>query len=1631
MVETGSQHTALMMMMRTGESAPVRRLSVGTYTVSFERARQTGGPVTPAKGETVMTTVEIPQPDAVNGTRPILARRAIAAARTLAQVDAGPPAALAEHQRATLEAFPGWGPVSALFDAEPAGPWAELADELEDAAGETMAKAARVVDTSFFSPPELVAHIWGVLRAAGFAGGSVLDLGCGSGAFLRHAPADLPIDMTGVEADPISAQIASLLHPGATIITGDLQIISLPHKRFDAAVGNVPFSSARVHDSAIGFYGPLHEYFVARAVAAVRPGGYVVVVTSRHELDAANGLSTTIAKQADLIAAVRLPSGYFHQSGTDVVADVLILRVRDGDGDSHGWQHPRSGAARTAVESTVRGRYCREWVSAFWEQHPELVAGEMRLTGFDRSPLEVHAAEPTAAVAEAFAAVPPLLVPYTDEHEAPTDLDVKLTDDQGRKEGSLHIVDGQVVRVVDGALTVMARPSSELRTLIGLRDAAVALVDAEADWDTPDHAVEPLRVTCRQAYQDYVERYGALNRGTLTEGKPDPETGLPRLGWRTPALGGFRGDPDAAIVFALEAFDQDTGEAAPAPILLRRVNRRPVPATSAGTPGEALAISLGEGRGLDLDRIAGLLGLTDREEAFDALGALVFRDPRDGRALIARDYLCGDVRAKLREALTAAAMDPRFERNVAALEAVQPPWLGRDDIRIELGSPWVTAGDVAEFCSEVFGARAGVEHVAPLAAWEVSARGQISAEARIAYCTDRMNAIELLQIGLNGAAPVVWDEFYDQRTYTRRKVRNADATEAAEQKLAAIQSRFSLWVWENADRERRIVEQYNQTMNAHVLRNHDGSHLTFPGLADGISLWQWQRDFVDRAVSTPAVFCAHEVGLGKTLTAITLAMTLRQFGLANRPALIVPLHLIEQATRQCYQAWPSGRFLIVTREDLHGDARRRFVARCATGDWDLVIMTHETFSSLPVPVHAERAWLEDQLSELESYARTEGYTGKRIAAAVRSLQGRLEKLRSAINDPKAITFKSLGIDYLIVDEADKFRRLPVTTRADGFSLGSSKRALDLFLKVSLLRRANPDRPHACLLTGTPFTNTLAEGYVWQSMLAPEQLARTGLAHFDAWAAQFVRYKVLIETSPDGSGFRSRRRPGTIQNVPELRTMLSEFMSMVRADSVGLPRPTVQNHTHLTEPTDAQREFMADLVARADALRARMPSAQSDNMLLICGDGRKVALDPNLVGIWEDAPKLDGVAAAVADIYHDTRDLTYSGSMMPGAFQLVMCDMGTPKKGDAQSYGRIRAGLIARGVPAEQIRFVHEATTAKAREALFAACRDGRVAVLLGSTPKVGIGTNMQNRLHSLHHVDPTWTAAAWEQRNGRIQRNGNQHDIANIHSHVAQGTFDAFMFGTVERKARGFAQLYRMDGQAREIEDIGEDTLTFGELKAAAAGNDLLLRQHELESRVRALRLAHVTVQQNVRTLLHQAAVADTAAEAASARAQRLQAFAQHRDSMDDVDLTRVAADACLVHDPADYRSRYRAEWGDHRVSVRTVDTDPGQRLELAFDYRALWAEPLPGKVRRRGAQAVKAWAEAMVAAWVAGVDREIVATRGRVDESQRRAQDARTAAAATNADEPADLIAARAQLAEVNKAIDDALKDESRPAAA
>lgn len=1545
------------------------------------------------------------------------ARAALHAVHAL--YDVRPGASPTPQQRADLLRFPGWGAAAPLFDPQPTKSWAALADELDDLDPSAMKAAARVVDTSFYTPPALVEHIYRLLQHAGFCGGEVLDLGCGTGRFLSHAPTDLPIAYTGVDVDPVAARIAAVLHPEATILNERLQQVSLPGNRFAAAVGNVPFSAANVSDPAIAFYGPLHEYFLVRAARAVRPGGYVVMVTSRHTLDAAAGLSHSLRTHADLLAAIRLPAGYFAAEGTDVVADVLVLRARGVDEPHQGWDPRQPSDLLSGTDG--HGRAASARVSAFWSAHPELVAGTMRLTGFHQNPVTVEADDPHGSVAAAFAAARRLLVPYSTGNAVNTTTfsDVVLTDAQGRKEGSFHLADGKMARVVDGQLQPVVRPGKELHALVALRDATVALVAAEADWETPDAALESLRTTCREAYLAYVERFGPLNRGTLIEGRTDPDTGLPKLSWRVPTMSGFRGDPDAALVFALERFDQESGDAAPAAILQRRVNRRPVPVTRVDTAGEAMAVSLGEGRGLDLGRVAELLGLPTTEDAFTALGDLAYRDPATGAACTARDYLCGDVRAKLQDALAAAATDPSYERNVTALQEVQPRWLGRDEVRIELGSPWVTTGDIEDFCREVFGAKwVKVHHIAPLAAWEIQGNArEISPEAKITYTTTRKSAFDLLQAGLNSTSPTVYDEVYDPIARSTRRVRNADESEAAQAALTAIEQRFSLWVWESPQREQRLLDRYNHAMNSHVLRRDDGSYLTFPGLADDLQLWWWQRDFVDRALSIPVAFAGHAVGLGKTRTAIALCMTLRQFGIANRPLYIVPNHLIEQAQREALQTAPAGTILVVTREDLTRYGRRLFAARCATGDWDMVIMTHETFASMPVPAEVEREWLDDQLAELEDYKRSQGDNGKRIAAAVRSLEGRIERLRDVATDSDAITFDMLGIDYLAVDEADRFRRLPITTRAEGFSMGASKRATDLLLKLSMLRRAKPTRPYASLFTGTPYTNTLAEAYVWQRFCDPDRLAESGLGHFDAWAAQFVRYETLIEVSPDGSGFRSRRRPVVIQNVPELRTMIGAFMSMVRSSMTDLPLPTPHQHTIVVQPTDNTRAFMTDLVKRADDLRARRVQPDKDNMLAICGDGRKVALDPNLVGFAEVAPKLEAVAENVAAIYHRTRDAVYANSPVPGAFQLVLCDLGTPHPGDAQSYGRLRSGLIARGVPAERIRFIHEATSSKAREALFAACRDGRVSVLFGSTPKVGVGTNIQNRMVALHHVDPTWTARDWDQRNGRGVRTGNLHDDIDIYCYAVEGSFDAYMFQLAERKSRGFEQLYRSDSEVREIEDLGDGTLSFGELKAAAAGNTLLLRQHELQVVVRKLRLKHVTARQNVNAALCAAAEAERHAEALQSRAQRLAELVDYRAQLAPLDLSRCAENAVSGNG-------HRARWSSGPLVVQIEEDRGDHHVKVSFGYRTLWSQLLPAKVRRQGAEAVEAWARTWVGGCLDGADAEHAEILARAGAAEDRAAQSRAAAAGTNLSAPQELIDAETELAAISARIKDEVLD-------
>jgi len=1898
---------------------------------------------------------EILDTDLAPSTPMVRARTAMAALRLIATHTPG--TVLTADDRVTLLAWAGWGTLAPAFEAVPKGGWATIADELETLLDDdAMRSAIQQVDTSFFTPDLLVDSVYDILESVGFTGGRVLEPGCGTGRFMSRAPAGMAIDWTGVEIDPTSAAIASALHPAANIVVSPLERHPLVTGSFDAVVGNVPFSSANVYDAAFGT-SSIHEYFIARGLDAVRPGGYVIILTSRFVMDSGDVPAKFGELGAELMGAVRLPSGAFTAEGTEVVVDMLIFRKPEaGDGIS------AVAAAHTELSteynspsplwiqepSTDTVAHVRDTdVSWYWREFPQHVAGVMKVTSFYQNPLVVISDDRTGDITAAVDAVKLVLPAQGEPRDIALSLaDVPLTDSTGRKEGSFHVVDGAVHEVIGGILTPV-RNSVELRYLITFRDAAVALVELESDTALTDTAIAAVRDEAHRLYLAYVDKFGALNRGTLSEGKPDPDTGLPTFTWRRPALGGFRRDPDYSTVIAMEQFDQNDGTASPAPILLRRVNRRPAPVERVDTAGEALAVSLGETQTVELARISCLLGLDTEAEAQDALGELVFED--GGQLVAARDYLSGDVRSKLQSARIAATTNPALARNVVALESALPADLGPLEIRVTLGASWLSASDIEQFARAVLGSTATITHTPAVASWDVNwyKYGGGSYSSQMEFGTRRVDPMQLLDWALNGKAAVLYDEVWNPQTYSTKRVRNHAESLAASEKMKAIDDRFSTWIWEDAERAERVASVYNRLFNSHVARTADGSGLVFPGLAEEITPWTHQRDAVDRIVSSERALIGHPVGAGKTKSMILAAMTLRRFGLAQKPMIAVPNHLLDQIVREAQQAYPTAKFLIASKEDLTRERRKVFAARCATGDWDAVVITHQAFTSMPVAPEAEARWIESQKWELSNAMRDvprydNGRGPKAIARAMRSLEARLTELRSGVKDENQVLFEQLGVDYLMVDEcfpfdtlidtdqgqiqigrivdealdvqiasvnlvtgeteykpihrwvrkenhenlvritheqgtfictpnhpiwvegvgyvpagqiqasqalrvvlgsvdvaggaspllreaasvdgvesstsrnsqmsvlreqlptakreadnvqpvlrraatlrastktgiadlsamqltlredgvsaeilqsqlrrvrvegeaysrtgeaagdcllavqdsvlaeepavkvlhdvlsnsalcsgpvprgdllelqdhisaqptspailrpdlrdgvkeygpsgnrpsgphafgratflsfyggerellgaddatkpdaqpgdgsedavfasgadllvsrwersddgspkafsgeaesphgilysdargvgsvriaaelvrrgssvsgsetgdrggrqntsaeameipgsaqdgglgisrvvgvevlerrsplrhgesgqddslshgvvynlevADNhnyfaagvlvsnchlFRRLATgsTSRDNGFGSSSSKRATDMLLKIEVLADKYPGKPIVSMFTGTPWANTLAETWVWQRYLQPEALVAAGVQQFDPWVATFVRYENTVEVAPDGSGFRIQRRPAGMKNLPELRTMLSRVADIVRPDDIGLERPDHTVHNIVVEAAPQQHEFVRGLAVRADAIRgagkAERPDGRGDDsMLLVCNDGRAAALDPMLVGINEHSPKVAEVARELAKVYHANADNMYGNSEVAGAFHLVLLDLGTPHPGDTAVYGRLRQLLVMHGVPADEVRWIHEAKTDKARAALFAQCREGSVAILMGSTSKVGMGTNIQTRLKSLWHIDAPWTPAEVEQREGRALRPNNLNTHVDVYRCVTEGTFDAYTWQALERKARSFAALYDINSTAREVDDISGTALSYGEVKALAAGNPMLLEQAKTAASVQRLRLMRSVHLQNVNRAKQDSERESAQARACTSQAERLEQY--------------------------------------------------------------------------------------------------------------------------------------------------------------
>ncbi|MHA3723792.1 helicase-related protein [Leucobacter sp. HY1910] len=1502
---------------------------------------------------------------------PAAARSSLAALALLHTLPDG--ADLTDADRATLAAWTGWGPLAPALSPAPAEEWADAADQLEELLSpEAYAAAAEICDTSFFTPPVVAEAAFALLVRSGFTGGRVLEPGCGSGAIMSAAPADLPVAWTGIDRDPTAARLAQLQHPDARIIAAPLEQHHFPTGSFDAVIGNVPFARTAVYDpNFTGDTGSLHGYFTARALDAVKPGGYVVIITSRHFLDS---IDQQGRDRAELVSAVRLPAGIF--PGTDVVADIVVLRKPAHDGAERAALIPAADEQHATVAHPEPFHSVR--VHALWGRYPALVAGNMTATGFKPAPLTVKARDRKTALAAALRAATAL---YEPEHQSPVgavaSLDnVPLHDADGRKEGSFHELDGAMHQVSGGILTLVARAGKELRALVRLRDAVTVLLALEADLDLPDSDLDPARHQALSLYETYVRQHGPIGRGTLTEGKPDPDTGAPTYTWRRPALGGFRKDPDYLTVLAAEQFDQATGEASPAPLLLRRVNRAPVIVDRAETPAEAARLAAGPGGVVDLDRAARLLGIAETEAA-EALAGHGFMDEH-GRFILAGDYLSGNIRAKLH-----AAEQAGLTRQAEALRQALPEPLGPLDIRAQIGATWIAPGIVESFLRDELRASGTVSYAQAVAAWEIAQGYCHNVDTNTRYGTPDVTPIRLLELALNNSTPVVYDELWEDGA--PRRVKNAGRTIAAEEKQRALAERFEMWVWEDADRARALCDEFNRRFRSHRPRTGDGAHLTFPGLSEDITLWDHQKDAVDRILSDHRTILHHTVGAGKSLEMLAGAMKLKQLGLAQKPLITVPNHLLEQMAREARTAYPTGRFLIAGREEVTKDAKRLFAARCATGDWDAIIMTHTAFTSIPVSAPLEEQWIEEQKAELSTAAASiqrweSPRSQKKIAAAKRRLDTALRKLREdARRDPGQVTFEQLGVDHIAVDELHMFRRLMVTsTSQSGFSLGHSKRATDLALKIRSLSDRHPAKPVFAGFTGTLISNSLAEIFVWQTYTQPERLAEAGVAGFDAWAATFVKFETAVEVKPTGQGFHLKRRPRHIRNAAELASMLSETCDTVTAEQIGLERPTWTVHNIVSRPTEEQESAVAELSDRADLIYQGQVAPEDDNMLAICGEGRALALDPALVDVPGGSPTMTDAADQIAQLHRQHAARLFGSSPVPGMLQLVLCDLGTPKPGRSSSYGRLRALLADRGVPAARVRFVHEATTDKARAALFAQCRAGDVSVLIGSTAKVGVGTNIQTRLGAVHHLDAPWMPADVEQREGRALRPQNLAGHVDIFRYVTEGTFDALSWETLERKAKAVSGFLSAAADAREIDDITDVALSYGQVKALATGRPELLRLAEVSNDIRRLQLMRAVWSQQVHAATDRRGKLDRLI-ADYRRRGELISEALDRPRADDrtgrmYALAEAGREAYLSKQHSYEQRTSRRQW---RGLDLALVWDPKQRamqLALYHGYRLLDQAGVPLKTVRRGpdalARALTARADELIDALPGTLDR-------------------------------------------------------------
>ena len=1358
--------------------------------------------------------------------------------------------------------------------------WDDLGSALETAVNEAdYASLARCTQYAHFTPEFIVRVMWAGLQRLGWRGGRVLEPGIGTGLF----PAMMPEEyrnmshVTGVELDPVTARIARLLQPKARIVNGDFVRTDLGVV-YDLAIGNPPFSDRTVrsdrHYRHLGLR--LHDYFIARSIDLLKPGGLAAFVTSAGTMDKADTTAREhIAKSADLVAAIRLPEGSFRRdAGTDTVVDILFFRKRkagEPEGDQL-WLDIDEIRPATDDEGAIR-------VNRWFARHPDFVLGNHALTSGPFG--ETYTCAPRAGEElETLLTAAIDLLPEDIYDGEPTTIDLDIEDelaeivdlrpDNGNvREGSYFIdIRHGLMQIVDGvAIAIKVRKGrtgdgiSEkhvriIQKLIPVRDAVREVLKAQ-ELDRP---WRDLQVRMRIAWSAFVRDFGPINHTTVSIAE-DEESGEVRETHRQPNLQPFRDDPDCWLVASIEDYDLDNDTARPGPIFTERVIAPPA-APVVTSAADALAVVLNERGRVDLDHIAELLHC-DRDIVVEQLGDTVFQDPTDGSWCTADAYLSGPVRTKLAAARAAAALDPVYGRNVRALQAVQPAPLRPSDITARLGAPWIPASDVARFVKETMGAEIRIYHMPELGSWTVEARQLgYSAAGTSEWGTSRRHAGELLADALNSRVPQIFDVFKDAGG--ERRVLNVVDTEAAREKLQKLKSEFERWVWTDPDRTDRLVGVYNERFNNLAPRRFDGSHLKLPGASGAFVLYGHQKRGIWRIIADGSTYLAHAVGAGKTMTMAAAIMEQRRLGLIAKAMLVVPGHCLAQVAREFLALYPNANILVAEETNFTKDKRARFLSRAATATWDAIIITHSAFKFIAVPSAFEQDMIQDELQLYEDLLTKvdseDRVSRKRLERLKEGLEERLNALCSRKDD--LLTISEIGVDQIVVDEAQEFRKLSFATNMStlkGIDPNGSQRAWDLYAKSRFIETKNPGRA-LVLASGTPITNTLGELFSVQRLMDIAALMERSLHEFDAWASTFGDTTTELEIQPSGK-YKPVSRFASFVNVPELIAMFRAFADVVMPDDlreyVRVPVISTGRRQILTAtPTPAFKMYQQVLDGRIKAIEMREgPAKPGDDILLsVITDGRHAAIDLRLVMPANDNEpdnKLNLLVRNAFRIWQETADQTYlrpdgKPYELPGAAQMIFSDLGTINVEQTRgfsAYRWIRDGLIRMGVPPSEIAFMQDYKKTQAKQRLFGDVRAGKVRFLIGSSETMGTGVNAQLRLKALHHLDVPWLPSHIEQREGRIVRQGNQHDVVDIFAYATQGSLDASMWQNNERKARFIAAALSGDTSVRRLEDLGEGQANqFAMAKAIASGDERLMKKAGLEAdiaRLERLRAAH------------------------------------------------------------------------------------------------------------------------------------------------------------------------------------------------